>query len=135
MKVCEILESCLYVSDLDAAETFYKNVLGLEVHSRREDRHVFFRCGERMLLLFNPQATRPSHGTDGPGHLAFAVREHELAPWRSALREHGVRIVREHTWPGGGQSIYFRDPAGNSLELATPATWAIDEARLLGGSE
>ncbi len=132
MQVERVLETCLYVDDLEAAEAFYSRVLGLEPFSRVEGRHVFFRCGQGVFLLFNPAKTQqsggdvPTHGAQGPGHVAFAVPEAELPAWREHLRRHGVVIEREITWPGGGYSIYFRDPAGNSVELATPQTWGLD---------
>lgn len=129
MHIKGILEAALYVEDLASAEAFYTGVLNLPVHSRVPGRHLFLRCGNGMFLLFNPAATLqpgqqvPSHGTQGPGHVAFAVDEADLSGWRERLLEHGVEIEAEVTWPSGGRSIYFRDPAGNSVELATPQTW------------
>jgi catechol 2,3-dioxygenase-like lactoylglutathione lyase family enzyme len=132
MQVDRVLESALYVDDLAAAERFYWRVLGLEAFSREEGRHVFFRCGSAVVLLFNPDQTikpnnaiAPTHGSHGAGHLAFAVEEGEINDWREHLRRQGVPIEKEVDWPGGGHSIYFRDPAGNSLELATPSLWGI----------
>jgi catechol 2,3-dioxygenase-like lactoylglutathione lyase family enzyme len=131
-----ILETCLYVDDLGRAEPFYRDVLGLTLVSRQEGRHVFFRCGGRMLLLFNPLGSRdsadqiPPHGALGPGHVAFGVREAELSAWSQWLARHNVAIEKVIDWPGGGRSLYFRDPAGNSLELATPRIWGIDERTL-----
>jgi catechol 2,3-dioxygenase-like lactoylglutathione lyase family enzyme len=139
-KVEHVLESCLYARDLAAAERFYTDVLGLTFYARQEGRHVFFRCGQRMVLLFNPiessqAATHdgldvPTHGTRGSGHLCFAMRESELPAWQAHLARHGVAIEKVIDWPGGGRSLYFRDPAGNSLELATPRIWGIDEETL-----
>ncbi len=132
MQVERVLETCLYVDDLSAAEEFYGHILGLEVDSRVAGRHAFFRCGEGMLLLFNPEATElaggqvPAHGAHGPGHVAFAVAEGRVSVWREHLAENGVPIESEISWPGGGHSLYFRDPSGNSLELATPQTWQPD---------
>ena len=129
MQVQSVLETCLYVDDLARAEEFYKEVLGLVVESRQDGRHVFFHCGQQMLLLFNPLVSResndhfPSHGAVGPGHVAFAAQKSELAAWKEQLARHGVAIEKVIDWPGGGQSVYFRDPAGNSLELATPSIW------------
>ncbi len=136
MKVRDVLETCLYVDDLVRAERFYGEVLGLELESRQEGRHVFFRCGQRMLLLFNPLASResadhfPPHGAFGPGHVAFGVRQAELPAWTNWLEKRGVTIEKTIEWPAGGRSIYFRDPAGNSLELATPRIWGIGEETL-----
>jgi catechol 2,3-dioxygenase-like lactoylglutathione lyase family enzyme len=58
MHAREILEACVYADDLAAAERFYAGVLGMEVIARVEGRHVFFRCGGRVFLVFNPQAVR-----------------------------------------------------------------------------
>jgi len=124
-----ILETCIYAEDLQAAETFYRDVIGLEFFSRKPDRHVFFRCGEAMFLIFNPQKTRtsedaiPSHGAIGPGHVAFTIRFEDLDQWRQHLQNHHIEIESEVRWPNGGHSIYFRDPAGNSVELATADIW------------
>jgi catechol 2,3-dioxygenase-like lactoylglutathione lyase family enzyme len=124
-----ILETCLYVDDLAMAERFYGSVLCLEFVGREEGRHVFFRCGDHMLLIFNPHRTIqrsssvPHHGAIGPSHIAFSVSESELEAWRSRLENEGVEIEREVDWPQGGESLYFRDPAGNSLELAVPRIW------------
>ncbi|HJR42520.1 MAG TPA: VOC family protein [Gemmatimonadaceae bacterium] len=132
----ELLETCLYVSDLSAAERFYVEVLGLRTYARNEGRSVFFRCGDRMLLLFDPARTRikdsavPTHGAEGPGHAAFAVPDNEIDAWRERLAAHGVPIEQEVAWPRGGRSLYFRDPAGNSVEIVSPALWGISESSL-----
>jgi catechol 2,3-dioxygenase-like lactoylglutathione lyase family enzyme len=134
MQPLRVLESCLYATDLDAAERFYIDVIGLKKHAREDGRHVFFRCGDGMVLIFNPEhtssvrttvagATLPLHGTRGPGHLAFGVREADIPAWRSHLHGRGVEIESEVHWPQGGTSLYVRDPAGNSIELATPQIW------------
>lgn len=132
-----VLETCLYAADLAAAERFYTDVIGLSVHARLDGRHVFFHCGNAMFLVFNPSATaqgmhvttgepRLQHGAAGPGHVAFRVQLSSLAGWRDRLGAKNVAIEAEVTWPGGGRSIYVRDPAGNSVELATADIWARD---------
>jgi len=137
MRAREILEAALYVDDLDAAERFYGQVLGLERIAKVAGRHVLPRCGGRVVLLFRAEATReggtvPPHGASGPGHLAFAAASDELEGWRRHLAAGGVEVEMEYPWPGGGHSLYFRDPAGNSLEIATPAVWGVPEADALG---
>lgn len=137
----DVLETCLYVDDLSAARDFYTRVLGLHVVEEQPDRHLFLRCGQRMLLLFLPQACNvttgmfPAHGAIGPGHCAFAAAEQEMDAWRAHLIAHGVAIEQTIHWPRGGISLYFRDPAGNSLEVATPKVWGLDEARTISAPE
>ncbi len=130
MQVYRVLESCLYAQDLEAAEAFYTRVLGMEVYARVPGRHVFFRCGSGMFLVFNPDTTEKEHdghGCRGIGHVAWAVQESELDDWREWLKAAGVPIRSDFSWPNGGHSLYFSDPAGNSLELATPSVWKIVE--------
>jgi catechol 2,3-dioxygenase-like lactoylglutathione lyase family enzyme len=124
MQPLGILETCLYTSDLEAAIGFYTAVIGLTCIAHQPGRHAFFRCGPAMLLLFDPAGTLPGHGATGPGHVAFNIGPEEFDAWRVRLAVHGVKITSEHSWKPGALSIYFRDPAGNSLELTTPATWA-----------
>ncbi|MGR3461224.1 MAG: VOC family protein [Roseovarius sp.] len=129
-----ILEAALYAADLDAAERFYGGVLGLERIVRAGARHVFYRVGGGVLLIFNPEETAkppgasdlpvPPHGARGPGHFCFAVEGAAMDGWRARLEAAGVEIEADFHWPNGARSIYFRDPAGNSLEMAEPRLWA-----------
>jgi catechol 2,3-dioxygenase-like lactoylglutathione lyase family enzyme len=129
MKLGQLSEASIYASNLDAALQFYHGVLGLEVVSRMETRGIAFRCGATVLLVFDPARTRipdaglPTHGTIGAGHIAFVIEETEIEPWRAHLAAAGVAVVSEVEWPGGGRSLYFRDPAGNVVELAPPTLW------------
>ena len=128
MQVTRIFETVIYADDLAAAEHFYHEVLGLEVFSR-SDTVVSFRLAGGVLLVFDPnraiQPNRgvPSHGAIGPGHLAFSAHPDSLDPWRAHLAARGVPIEMEVNWEQGGTSIYFRDPAGNSVELAPMTLW------------
>jgi catechol 2,3-dioxygenase-like lactoylglutathione lyase family enzyme len=131
LRIQAIIETAIYVDDLDKAEAFYKAVLGLPVLARERGRHVFFQVGGRnVLLAFLPDATLkgdplPAHGAKGPGHFALGVEAVTLDAWRQKLRENRVAIEKEVEWPAGGQSLYFRDPAGNLVELVTPGIWGL----------
>lgn len=131
-----ILESALYVTDLAEAEAFYRDVLGLSLVGKVDGRHVFFRCGEAILLLFNANVTEvppepgarlpvPPHGSRGAGHLCFRASADEIDRWKAALKAKGVAIEADFEWPQGGRSIYFRDPSGNSLEFTEPRIWGL----------
>jgi len=126
-----IVETGIYVDDLDRAEAFYRDVLGLPVIGKEPGRHVFFRVGQRnVLLAFLPAATLkgdllPAHGAQGPGHFALGIAAVDLDAWRQRLVNHGVVIEKEMQWSRGGKSLYFRDPAGNSVELMTPGLWGL----------
>nr|WP_306116604.1 MULTISPECIES: VOC family protein [unclassified Roseovarius] len=127
------LEAALYVDDLPAAEHFYGTILGLDTVARVEGRHVFYRVGDTILLIFDPAATRigsdnaqlpvPGHGAMGQGHFCFAAEAAEITAWRDWLETAEIPIEADFHWPNGARSIYFRDPAGNSLEFAEPRLW------------
>jgi catechol 2,3-dioxygenase-like lactoylglutathione lyase family enzyme len=135
MKPAGILETVLYAGDLDAAEAFYRDVLGLKPFASVSGRHLFYRCGEQVLLIFKPEATRvppaagalpvPPHGAAGPGHVCFRATAAELDAWVRRLAAKAVAIEADFEWPRGGRSIYFRDPAGNCLEIAEPRIWGL----------
>jgi catechol 2,3-dioxygenase-like lactoylglutathione lyase family enzyme len=128
-----VLETSLYAADLDAAEAFYGNLLGLEKVARAGERHVFFRLDGSMLLIFNPAETAhppapgalpvPPHGASGPGHMAFAAGTGEIDVLKARLEAAGVEAEADFTWPNGARSLYVRDPAGNSVEFAEPRLW------------
>ena len=131
-----VLETALYVDDLEAAERFYGRVLGLQKIFSVAGRQLVFRSGEGVLLIFDPKQTQgtkivinggviPLHGTHGAGHMAFRIPKEELGVWRERLSAEGVTIESEVAWPNGAHSIYFRDPARNSLEFATPDIWEL----------
>ncbi len=110
-------------------------MLGLTLHAKSEGRHVFFKLEREMLLIFNPDATRrpasgplpvPAHGATGEGHVCFAASASDIEAWRDRFAKHGIAIEADFEWPGGGRSIYVRDPAGNSVEFAEPRIWALD---------
>lgn len=131
MNIKAIVETAIYVDDLDKTETFYRTILGLTVIAKEPGRHVFFQVGaSNVLLAFIAEATfkgdhMPSHGAKGPGHFALGIDADSLEAWRRKLQESGVAIEQEVEWPRGGRSIYFRDPAGNSVELVTPGVWGL----------
>lgn len=135
LRVTRVLETALYVTDPEASARFYADVLGLEVMVETE-RLIAMHAGEgTILLLFERGATTtaadfpgrriPPHHGDGPAHFAFAVRREDLTAWRNRLGDAGVAIESEVGWDRGGVSLYFRDPDGYSVELATEGVWPV----------
>ncbi len=128
-----VLETSLYVSELDRAMSFYESVLGFRkigdgYFGGGRGAALQVGMGPSVLLLFRAEITRtggelPAHGTTGAGHVAFRVEPEELDAWRQKLREHGVAIEKKLAFGNHPASIYFRDPDGNSLELAVAHIW------------
>ena len=134
-KLDGVIETALYVDDLDRARAFYQDALGLPAMNS-DSRFLAFDVGGRsVLLLFHrgatletvhlPGGTIPPHDGHGPLHIAFAITADELPVWERRLTEQGVAIEGRTAWPRGGHSIYFRDPDNHLLELVTPGVWAI----------
>jgi catechol 2,3-dioxygenase-like lactoylglutathione lyase family enzyme len=141
--VGRLLETALYVDDVDRSCEFYQRVLGLGpvlgATAAKEVQNRAFRPlnvpGGQVLLLFLKGSTTttavltggtiPPHDGIGRLHLAFGISDAELDAWRERLQSHGVSIEGEMKWPRGGTSLYFRDPDGHLVELATPGLWSI----------
>jgi catechol 2,3-dioxygenase-like lactoylglutathione lyase family enzyme len=129
-----IIEACLYVDDLDRAARFYDGVLGLASLTQDARFHAYDVGQRSVLLLFQRGATLetvhlrggtiPPHDGHGPLHIAFAITSDDLAAWEENLAAKGVIVEGRTEWPRGGRSIYFRDPDGHLLELATPGLWS-----------
>ena len=128
-----VLETSLYVDAFERACPFYEQVLGLNSIYRDARLCAYDVGGRGVLLLFLrgtslapsrlPGGVVPPHDGRGPIHMAFSVAADALAVWEARLAEAGVAIESRVRWPRGGESIYFRDPDGHVLELATPGLW------------
>jgi catechol 2,3-dioxygenase-like lactoylglutathione lyase family enzyme len=128
------LETALYVDDLARASRFYEKTLGLSP-MYADERLIALDCGPRSVLLLFARGTTgetvrlpggeiPPHEGMGRLHVALATSAENVAMWERRLAENGVVIEARMTWPRGGRSLYFRDPDGNLVELASPGVWA-----------
>jgi len=134
-----LVETALFVEDLSRAAAFYEQVLGLN-KVKASDTGCVFRVGnQRYLLIVSrkaahapnktasgdvlPPCALPHHDGRGPGHIAFGVSKESLDSWRARLTKDHVDLLREITWESGARSLYFRDPDGYMIELATPGIW------------
>ena len=125
-----VYETVLYARDLPAIAAFYRETVGLREIERPNEHSLAFRLEDGgLLLIFDPDQSAaagryvPAHGADGPGHMAFRIDDGTLGPLTERLRDAGVEIEREITWPLGGRSVYVRDPAGNSIEFVDGEIW------------
>ena len=125
-----VLETALYhdSGERDEMERLYRDVLGLPVVARWGDGTAL-RLGAGVLLLFDreilAERNEPvaDHGTDGPGHACLVAGAGDYERWQERLAGEWVALTHEEVWPGGKRSFYFKDPAGNLLEIAEGDIW------------
>lgn len=134
-KLDGIVETSIHTEDMMRARAFYEGVLGLELIYNddrlsayavaKRDVLLVFRRGTTAQAVVLASGTIPGHGGDGALHVAFAIGKNELDRWEAYLVSCGVAIEGRNVWSRGGRSIYFRDPDGHLLELATPGLWSV----------
>ena len=125
-----VLETSLYYPPeaREAVLDLYENVLGLRRVAAWGDGTAL-RCGPGVLLLFDraklAERDEPiaDHGSEGPGHVCLLAPEGAYEDWKARLAAASVEIAHEQEWPKGGQSLYFRDPAENLVEIADRDIW------------
>lgn len=130
-----VVETALVVEDVARATHFYRQLFGFDVLLQNERLCSLNVKPGQVLLLFQrggslddiqlPGGVLPG-GMDAEGrsHMAFAIAADHLESWRCWLEQNAVAIESIVRWERGGTSLYFRDPDGNLLELATPGVWA-----------
>jgi catechol 2,3-dioxygenase-like lactoylglutathione lyase family enzyme len=133
--VTGVVETCLYVDDLERAERFYEEICDFKKLIGDErfcalsvaDRDVLllFVRGKTLEAIPTPGGMIPPHDGGGQEHLAFAIPADSESAWRQRLQEGSVAIESTVDWPRGGRSIYFRDPDRHLVELITPGCWSI----------
>jgi catechol 2,3-dioxygenase-like lactoylglutathione lyase family enzyme len=138
MPVGGILETALYVSDINRAAEFYRRLFGFATLMEGERIIALDVAGKSVLLLFPEGGTKdpfpvpggegvipPHGGSRGGYHFAFSIDAADVGAWQERLEAEGVEVESVVTWPRGAKSIYFRDPDGNLAELITPGFWRI----------
>jgi len=115
-----IYEVAIPVSNLEAAETFYIDKLGLTSGLREEGRRWhFLRTGGDQGMLVLQETT----GEFAPTHYAFTTTVAEIEAAADSLRQMGIEVDGPvtHDWMPA-RSIYFSDPDGHALELCAPVS-------------
>jgi lactoylglutathione lyase len=115
IEISGVYEVAIKVRDLERAEAFYRDVLGLEVGLREEKRRwVFLRAGgpAGMVVLQEDRGEWPQQ------HFAFTIAEAGLERAVDELGRKGVPLFGPitHEWIPA-RSVYFADPDGHDLEL------------------
>ena len=121
MRLLELDHFGLDVADLDRAERFYTEVLGLAVAQRFGHHQVLLRCGRQMLALFErtdlpPRVTDRIENPLGKGHHAFKISPADLRTAQEVFQIRGVPTYGPIDW-GDHDCLYFLDPDGNLLEV------------------
>lgn len=124
--VRDLGEVAIRCHDLAAMTAFYRDIVGLEViEGDYADDIVFLRVGEgyaghtSVVALFTVEdEDEIEAGADSSlHHLALTVKAADLAPALTWYRSHGVYAwTQEHRWIGW-DSVYVKDPEGNTVEL------------------
>ncbi len=130
-----IIETALYVDDLDRAKAFYARHLELEtmvesnvlvaLNVGQQNTLLLFRRGASVQTKYVSGGEIPPHDANGRIHICFAIDADDLPTWETHLDNAGIAIEGRTHWPKGGSSIYFRDPDENLVELLTPGCWPI----------
>ena len=120
LKTQGVVHFTIPVKDLDRAERFYTQIMGME-RLRRNDHMVFMRAGaDCFVLTYSEKPVDPNAGDEHDIHHAFRVSAAEYDRAKAFLAERGIRIFKEEHRRAGtfqGRSAYFHDPDRNVLEI------------------
>ena len=132
IRIADIDHVVLRVTDSDAMQRFYCDVLGCREERRQDEIGlVQLRAGRSLIDLVAIDGKLGRHGGAAPGaqghnmdHLCLRVEDYDEAAILAHLEAHGVRIGElgsRYGARGEGPSIYCYDPQGNLVELKGPA--------------
>jgi catechol 2,3-dioxygenase-like lactoylglutathione lyase family enzyme len=102
-----------WVSDMDRAVSFYRDVLGLQLMRRDGDNWSVFDAGGRQFALHQALEGRPV--SPGGATAVFSVDDLDRA--RGMLADRGVEFGHEGDVAGYARFASFKDPEGNTVQL------------------
>ena len=131
-----VLETALYVADLERSAAFYQRLLGARELLAEADRmRALDVAGRQVLLLFRvgasdrdnpvPGGVVPAHDARGRMHVCFAIPAASLDAWERHLATLDVAVESRVHAERGATCLYVRDPDGHLVELATPGLWEV----------
>lgn len=140
MTILGIHHITLVCSNAQQTVNFYTQVLGLRLVKQTVNfddpgsYHLYFgdrvgSPGSAVTFFEWPNAPKGHWGMGGTHHFALAVADYDgLLKWKRRLTDHGLAVegpLDRHYFT----SIYFRDPDGVIIEIATNGPgWTVDEA-------
>lgn len=121
MKIKELGHVVLYVSDIEEAAHFYRDILGFNEIAHRNGMS-FFSAGrthhELLLIEIGKNHKKTGKLETGLYHIGFKIGDNieDLKNAIKELKKIGIQIIgaSDHTITKG---IYLRDPDGNEIEL------------------
>jgi len=117
VKVKGLFHATLPVYDIARAETFYRDVLGIQRHATPSyfpETVVFLDLGNTMVHLVRYK-DEFSRGDYQAHHLAIEVDDLDAA--RARVEASGARILTSITDRPDMRCFYFLDTEGNRVEL------------------
>lgn len=119
----------IFVEDLAAMISFYREVLGFEIKESAEDKNVFLEKDGTLFLMYGrrdfEKMTGASFGyADGiNGHFELALSVENFSAvdreFDRAVAMGARPVMRPATEPWGQRTCYIADPEGNLIEIGS----------------
>lgn len=109
----------LNVSDLEACEMFYVDLLGMTVEWRPDPDNVYLCSGTDNLALHRLPDGRAPEGPQRLDHIGFILgTPAEVDNWHDYLVANHVKMrTAPRTHRDGARSFYCEDPGGNVVQM------------------
>lgn len=111
-----VLETALYVEDLDRSLRFYQALMGFERIDSSERLYVM-RIADHQLLLLCKRGAASDHEGSGNLHLAFSISASDLASWEQWLVQNDVPIEKKVRWRRGRHNLFSCNYMGSERLL------------------
>jgi len=117
----------LNVRDLDESSEFYRRLFGFDVIEKWDNPRQAF-VGKGSVVLGLMEAPDYDFGQYTKAHIAFPCEPGSFDDVVASVRGSRVEVVAGPKPQRGGQTILFRDPSGNILEVCYPSIIPVNEA-------
>lgn len=109
----------LVVSDLEACEQFYVDLLAMKVEWRPDPDNVYLTSGNDNVALHRANEGFDAGGPQQLEHIGFIIKTPEdVDLWFDFLQHHDITIRKPpRTHRDGSRSFYCYDPAGTAVQM------------------